>query len=512
MEAKRNKRLLFSRFTIIALAIILQALAIWIVFYKVASLWRWGQAVAYVLGLLLLLHIINKDNAAVYKLPWTIVCLLFPFGGAMCYLTFGSVRLSRKQRKKFREIYHEHHDDYYSQEKVVKNLTTDLPDKAGVFRYLRNVTSMPVYDNSKIEYLHDGETYFLELVKSLKTAEKYIFLEYFIIEEGKMWNEIHNVLLEKIKSGVKVYLMYDDVGSVIKVSSGFYKKLRKEGIDARKFNKFFPVVSIIHNNRDHRKIAVIDGKIAFTGGVNIADEYINAKRPYGRWLDSGVKVTGQASDSFVRLFIQLFNMSGVELKEDDFIETSHENFENQGYCMPFGDSPAPITYEHISETNFMNVIYGAKDYVYFAAPYFVVDNDIRDALMNAARRGVDVRLIIPQIPDKKTIYTMTKYYCSKLLDAGVKIYLYRDGFIHSKTMVCDGEIAFAGTVNLDFRSFVHHFECGITFTNDSAVNAIRDDFDKLFETQCIIADSETLKLRWYEKIAKLIITPFSPLI
>lgn len=512
MKSKVNKRLLFTRFAIIALSIILQAVALWTFFYKAASLWRWGQIVSYVVGVLLLVHILNKDNAAVYKVPWIIICLLFPFAGAMCYITFGNVRLSRKQMKKFRVVYNEHNDEYYDQNGVITDLENSHPDKVGVFKYLKNVTSMPAYANTKIEYLPDGETYFAELLDVLKSARKYIFLEYFIIEEGKMWDEIHAVLLDKIAQGVKVYLMYDDIGSVFKISSSFYKKLRKEGIDARKFNKFAPFVSIVHNNRDHRKIAVIDGKISFTGGVNIADEYINEKHPFGRWLDSGVKVTGQATDSFVRLFIQLFNMSGEELNEDDFIEKSPEKFINDGYCIPFGDSPAPIEYEHIAEKNFLNTIYGAKKYVYFAAPYFIVDNDVRDALINAAKRGVDVRLIIPQIPDKKTIYVMTKYYCSKLLDAGVKIYLYRDGFVHSKTMLCDGELAFSGTVNLDFRSFVHHFECGIMFTNKDAVATIREDFDELFEKQCVIADKATLKLRWYESLAKLIITPFSPLI
>lgn len=512
MKKKHNKRLIFSRFTIIALAIILQAFALWFGFYKLTTLWRWEQALTYILGVLLLVHIINKDNAAVYKLPWVIVCLAVPFAGAMCYLTFGNLRLSRRMRKKFSAVYHEKNDGYYEQDRIVKELNADESQWAGVFRYLRGVTSLPVYDDSHIEYLPDGETYLAELLTALKSAEKYIFLEYFIIEEGVMWDAVHDILLDKVNSGVKVCLVYDDVGSVTKVASGFYKKLRKEGIDARKFNKFIPVVSIIHNNRDHRKIAVIDGKVAFTGGVNIADEYINVTHPYGRWLDSGVKVEGRAVDSFVRLFVQIFNVSGAPINEEDYIARDHEKFENAGYAMPFGDSPAPVTYEHISEMTFMNAIYGARKYIYFACPYFVADNDIRDALINAARRGVDVRLMIPQVPDKKTVYIMTRYYCSELMKAGVKIYFYRDGFVHSKTMICDGTLAFAGTVNLDFRSFVHHFECGMVFTEPAALKAIDENFEMLFDTQCLPADKKALKLKWYEYIGKVIMTPFAPLL
>lgn len=511
-KKKRNKRLLFSRFTIIALSIILQAAAMWILFYELASRLWWSSIIGYILMGAILAYIINRDNAAVYKLPWIIVCLLFPFAGCMCYLTFGNLKLSRKQARKYRAIYNEHHEAMYNQKEVLAALEENAPDKCGTFKYLRNATSLPVYNDSRVTYLKTGEEYFGQLCKQLLKAEKYIFLEYFIIEEGAMWNGIHEILLKKIASGVNVYLMYDDVGSVFKVSSGFYKKLRAEGIDARKFNKFVPIVSICHNNRDHRKIAVIDGKVAFTGGVNIADEYINVTHPYGRWLDSGIMVEGTAADSFVRLFIQLFNMSGKELKEDDFICSSHEKFDGNGFVMPFGDSPAPITYEHISEKTFMNAIYGAKKYIYFAAPYFIVDNDISDALINAARRGVDVRLIIPQKPDKKTVYVLTRYGCSRLLDAGVKIYFYRDGFVHSKTMVCDDEIAFSGTVNLDFRSFVHHFECGAVFTCKDAISVIYNDFCTLFKEQCVAADKKSLKLNPFETVIKYLMTPFAPLV
>lgn len=512
MKKKKSKRLLFSRFAIITLSIILQAALIWVLFYELGRKFWWISGIYSIIGAALILYLVNKDGAAVYKLPWIILCFVFPFVGTMCYLTFGNLKLSKKQMRKFRAIYDEDNEETYDQKRLVEKLDENLPEWSGTFKYLKNATSLPVFENSRVTYLKNGETYYSELLDALNRAEKYIFLEYFIIEEGEMWNGIYDVLLKKIRDGVKVHLIYDDVGSVFKVSSNFYKQLRKQGIDARKFNKFIPIVSICHNNRDHRKIAVVDGKIAFTGGVNIADEYINVAHPFGRWLDSGVKVEGVAVDGFVKLFIQLFNMCGEEIQENDFLCPDHEKYEVDGFCMPFGDSPAPVTDEHISEKTFLNVIYGAKKKLYFAAPYFIVDNDVSDALANAAKRGVDVRLLIPQNPDKKLVYIMTKHNCGKLLKAGVKIYLYRDGFIHSKTMLCDDSIAFSGTVNLDFRSLVHHFECGILFTSKDAITSVSYDFDELFAQESVIADSKTLKLKGHETLLKWFVTPFSPLI
>ena len=500
-----------SRFLIIFLSIISQAVAVWIAFFVLGKRYEWVNVVFTVLGAILFAYVVNKNQGAVYKLPWVILILLAPLGGLVIYYTFGNVKLSKKQMKRFRHIYDESHDEYYRQSQVLKKMEEDGIDSRGIIKYVRSVTSLPVFDNSKTTYLKNGETFFENLCAEIKKAEKFVFLEYFIIEEGEMWDGVLSALEERMKNGVKVYLMYDDVGSITKVHRKFCRELCAKGIKARKFFKFVPIASVIHNNRDHRKIAVIDGKLGFISGANIADEYINLKQPFGRWLDNAVKIEGQATDSLVRLFIQLYNMAGVSsLKEEDFICKEHENF-TDGYVMPFGDSPSPIDDDHIAENVYLDIISRADDYLYITTPYLIVDTNITEALKNASKRGVDVRIIIPQIPDKKPVYLMTKSACKELLKSGVKIYFYKGGFIHSKTFLSDGEIAVVGTANLDFRSLVHHFECATILCKTSSINDLYADFINLFEFECIECSDKSLKLKWYERLVKSIISIVAPL-
>lgn len=510
---KRKKTWLHaSRFAIIFLSIIAQAVALWVLFVLLGRKFAVVNVVSSVLGVLLFLYVVNKNQSAVYKLPWVILILLAPLGGLVIYYTFGNARLSKKQMKKFRQIYDEHHDEYYRQAEVFSNLEQNGGKFTSALKYVRATTSLPVYDNSKTEYLKDGETFFENLKEEIKKAEKYVFLEYFIIEEGVMWDGIFNCLKEKINEGIKVYLMYDDVGSISKVPRKFNLELQKEGIDARRFLKFVPIASVIHNNRDHRKIAVIDGKVGFMGGSNIADEYINAKKPFGRWLDNSVKILGQATDNLVRLFIQLFNMTGGEnLNEDDFIEKNHQNY-CDGFVIPFGDSPSPIDDHHIVEKVYLDIISRADKYLYITSPYLIVDTNITDALKCAVKRGVDVRILIPEIPDKKTVYIMTRATALDLYKGGVKIYSYKGGFIHSKTFIADGEVGVVGTANLDFRSLVHHFECATLMVKNSSINDLYADFSNLFTYECSKLNEKNLTLNPFERIVKSIVSLFAPLI
>ena len=292
-------------------------------------------------------------------------------------------------------------------------------------------------------------------------------------------------LQNAVSRGVEVFFMYDDVGSIAKVPGNFDKKLIEKGIKARKFFKFAPIASVIHNNRDHRKIAVIDGKVGFMGGANLADEYINKRKPFGKWRDNALKIEGQATDNLVRLFIQLYNVTGDKpLDESQFICGNHEQYID-GYVMPFGDSPSPIDKDRIAENVYLDIISRSEKYLYITTPYLVVDTNVLDALKLAVKRGVDVRIIIPQNPDKKAVYTLTKNNCRNLRKSGVKIYAFRDGFIHSKTVLSDGEVAVIGTANFDFRSFVHHFECATLLCNTPSINDLYEDFLQLFESQTI---------------------------
>jgi cardiolipin synthase len=305
--------------------------------------------------------------------------------------------------------------------------------------------------------------------------------------------------------------MYDDVGSITKVKRSFNKELCARGINARKFFKFVPIVSVIHNNRDHRKIAVIDGKVGFMSGANIADEYINEAKPLGRWMDNAIRIEGQATDSLVRLFVQLYNMTGGKaLDESDFIETSHSSFDD-GYILPFGDSPYPIDTDHVAENVYLDIISRSEKYLYITTPYLIVDTNITEALKTAVQRGVDVRIIIPDVPDKKAVYLMTKSTCKNLCEAGIKVYKFRGGFIHSKTILSDDEIAVVGTANLDFRSLVHHFECETLLCKTPAINDIYEDFLHLFDYECVKCTVEDLRLNAFQRLIKSIISLFAPL-
>ena len=509
---KRTKTLIFaSRFIIVFLSIIAQAVAIWVLFFILGQRFAWVQVVSAIIGVLLFLYIVNKDQPAVYKLPWVILILLAPLAGIVIYYTFGNVKLSKKQMRMFRRIYDEHHDDYYKQDQVLNDMQEEKIKGLGTVKYVRSVTSLPVYGNSKTTYLPSGEEFFKSLYEEIYKAKKYVFLEYFIVEKGKMLSGLLGALEEVIKKGVNVYFMYDDVGSITKVRRSFNKQLCERGIKAKKFFKFVPVVSVIHNNRDHRKIAVIDGKVGFMSGANIADEYINETKPFGRWLDNAIKIEGQATDSLVRLFIQLYNMAGGKpLDEEEFIESSHEE-NHDGYVLPFGDSPYPIDNDHVAETVYLDIISRSEKYLYITTPYLIVDTNITEALKTAVKRGVDVRIIVPEVPDKKTVYLMTKSNCKLLCDAGVKIYAYKGGFIHSKTFLSDGEIAVVGTANLDFRSLVHHFECATLMCNTSSINDIHSDFLRLFDYETVRLSSKDLKLNAIQRLFKSVLVLFAPL-
>ena len=507
----KSRKVDASRFAVVALSIIIQAVLAWLIIYTVNKVFVVAQIIAYAIGVILFLSIVNRDQPAVYKIPWIILFLLAPFAGLMVYITFGNRKLTPRQKKKFRRIFNENNDGYYNQEKILKDLEEDGGKGLGLVRYLRSATSLPVFSDSTTEYIPTGEKFYAKLKEELKKCEKYVFMEYFIVQDGVMLQGILDILKEKIKRGVSVYFMYDDVGSMSKVPPKFDKTLQKLGINAVIFNKFYPIVSISHNNRDHRKITVIDGKVGFISGGNIADEYINETTRYGVWRDNAVCVKGQAVDSIVRLFIQLYNMtSAKDLKEEDFIYTEHETF-SDGFVFPFGDDPSPITYDHISETTYLEIINQSKKYLYIATPYFIVDTNITDALKRASRRGVDVRIIIPEIPDKKIIYMMTKSALPGLIEAGVKAYKFKDGFMHSKTVLSDGDVAVVGTANFDFRSFVHHFECAVLLYKTASLNALYDDFCILFGDEGEQIGYNQSKLKWYESLIKSVFNLFAPL-
>ena len=325
---------------------------------------------------------------------------------------------------------------------------------------------------------------FAELLRQLETAEHYIFLEYFIIDEGLMWGRILEVLARKAASGVDVRVIYDDFGCVTTLPYQYYKSLQQMGIKCAAFNQFRPVLNVILNNRDHRKIAVIDGHTAFTGGINLADEYINRKERFGHWKDSGICLHGEAVWSFTVMFLQMWStITGMECNFESYRpEIYHEEaFKKDGFVQPYGDSP--LDGETVGEHVYLNIISQAKKYLYIFTPYLIPDNETLTALCMAAKRGVDVRIVTPGIPDKKIVYILTQANYEILLESGVQIYQYAPGFIHSKSFVCDDEVATVGTINMDYRSMYLHFECGVWMYGSSAVAQVKEDALTTFE-QC----------------------------
>lgn len=404
-----------------------------------------------------------------------------PVFGVTVYILFGIPRVKRKEREFIQKSAECLSPYLRCSDEERKTISSSLGRWGGMENYLSRAAYMHGYLNSETKFYPSGEVMFQDFIVELERAEKYIFMEYFIIDPGIMWDTIHKILVQKVKEGVEVRLLYDDIGSMFALRSGYYRKLRKEGINCYKFNKLLPFVSGIYNNRDHRKITVIDGKVAFTGGINIGDEYINENHRLGYWKDTAIRVKGEAVNNLLGLFFMNFDSTSREISEySNYFYTEHETYENGGYIHPFGDGPKPYYQEQVGENNFINLISEAKKSVWITTPYLIIDYNLSTALRCAAARGVDVRIITPHVPDKKLVYCVTRSYYKPLLEMGVKIYEYTPGFIHAKMAIADGEMAFLGTINLDYRSLTHHYECGAVISGNECVKEIEKDFLDIF--------------------------------
>lgn len=501
-----------NRVVITALIVLLQ-----VVFFLL-ELFRWGSyyvAIAFFLRLLsfiAVLYIIWKPNNPAVKLAWVVPILLFPlFGGAM-YLAFGHVVIPRKLQNSMRLSNDSVKKNLVQDESVGARLEQENIMIANQCRYLQHYANSPVWERTKTTYFPDGMPYWEQLLKDLEQAEHFIFLEYFILGEGKMWNAVLDVLERKAKAGVEVRLMYDDVGSVFILPKNYYETIEAKGIRCVAFNRLVPLMALVLNNRDHRKIVVIDGKIGYTGGINMADEYINYKHPYGdHWKDAGIRIAGEAVWNFTVFFLQMWNVSCHT--EEDYSKYRYqfqEKLPDNGYVQPYVDTP--LDDELVGENVYLNMIGYAKRYIYIFTPYLIVDYEMGIELKLAAKRGVDVRIVTPGVPDKKKIYWLTQSSYQNFIEAGIKIYQYTPGFIHSKCVLCDDEIATVGTINFDYRSFYHHFECGVFLYRTSAIADLKKDMEETFQV------SEQITLEWCKKkfmktnIIGPVLKLFSPLL
>lgn len=448
-----------------------------------------------ILGAIIIVYIVNKDETPEFKLAWVIPICVAPVFGTLLYVfvekNIGHIGLKKEVERSLKETANLMHTD----EETKKKMEQSDEHMARIAYYAEKVGGFPTYEASDITYFPTGEDKYADLLEELEQAKEFIFLEYFIVERGKMWDSILEILKRKAQEGVEVRFMYDGTCCLLLLPYTYPKQLRAFGIKTKVFAPIRPLLTTSQNNRDHRKILVIDGKVAYTGGVNLADEYINEKVKYGHWKDCAIKVKGDAVKSFTMMFLQLWNVE--EYRKVDYTKYIRSNpvttEQKQGFILPYGD--CPTIEENVAETIYIDMINQATRYVHIITPYFIVDNAMLDALQYAARRGVDVKIIIPHIPDKKPIFAMSRTYYPDLLAAGVKVYEYEPGFIHSKIFVSDDEKAVVGTINMDYRSLYHHFECAAYIYRNPVVADVEKDFDETLK-ECIEVD-----MKYYKKIS-----------
>lgn len=432
---------------------------------------------ARVISSLIVLHVISQKDKGANKVVWVLLILLFPLFGSFLYLLYHFQSSTKRFGSKLLQIQENNQEYFELPGDAFESAVQSIPQHITQIRYLQEYAGFPVYDATKTDYYSPGEKLFPVLLKELRKAQKYIFMEYFIIQEGVLWNSILEILKEKAAQGVEVRIIYDDIGCFLTLPKNYSSQLEQYGIKCGVFNPFRPVLSAVQNNRDHRKITAIDGKVAFTGGLNLADEYINAYEKYGYWKDAALKVEGKAAWSLTLMFLEMWEVckNESESKQYFFPKNEIENFQwRDGFVQPYADSP--MDDENVGEHVYVQILNSAKEYVYIATPYLIIDDSMVSALCLAAKSGVDVRIITPHIWDKALIHMTTRSYYSELLHGGVKIYEYSKGFIHSKVFVSDDHIATVGTANLDFRSLYLHFECGVWMYGSKAVSQVKDDF------------------------------------
>lgn len=483
---KKIFKLLFSRLTLILLAILLQLAAVALLVTVFQNYFVWAQVVNTVLRVIVIIDIINRDIIIEGKLPWVMVVALLPILGIILYASFSRNYASKRERRLFARLPQMSFDN--SKSEVPSNVEGQIRclEKTGNFAFA----------DTKTEYFDSGEKFWQDLLVELDKSQQFIFMEYFIVERGKMFDAILEVLLRKVQEGVEVRLMYDDVGSLPHIGHLFCRRMRKLGIDCVRFGKLKPLVSAVHNNRDHRKITVIDGKVGYTGGINLADEYINHTHPFGHWKDTAIKLNGDGVGALTYMFLQMFDLAKnkTESYEQYFVPTALCDKQPDGIVVPFADGPKPLYPEYVARNAYLNVINFAERELYVTTPYLVCDHAFGEAIQRAADRGVDVHIVIPGIPDKKTIYCLTKQSGNKLLKYGVKIHVYTKGFVHAKGIIADSQVGIIGTINLDYRSFIHHYEDGVWMYKTSALESLHDDILSTIE-ECQPLEVNKMKLR-----------------
>lgn len=518
MNKKRNvkhyaRRLLFSGVWVTALMIVIQFLMLISMFYAFSEYSQFIFEAMIITGVIVMVYIINEKSNPAYKIAWIIPIMLFPLVGSMLYLfvkfNFGNIAAKGILQKNIKDT------EKYAKtmEEIQYKLETEESRFTKIAAYIEKAGGYPVWKNTAMKYYPLGDDMLSPILEELEKAEEFIFLEYFMIEEGVFWNSILEILEKKAREGVDIRLIYDDFGCVALLPRKYHMLLNEKGIKTRKYAKLSPFLSTHLNNRDHRKMIVIDGRVAFSGGVNLCDEYINEYEKYGHWKDNGFKIVGEAVYNYTLMFLQMWHSIVIE-KTDDYEKylkkTRVMKEEAPGYVIPYGDGPHQE--ENVAEQVYMDIINRAAKYVYIMTPYLILDHEMKQNLMHASKSGVDVRIIMPHIPDKKAVFAVARTYYPQLIKSGVKIYEYTPGFVHAKTFLADDEVAVVGTVNLDFRSMYLHYECASLFYKTEGIEDIKEDFTDMFTKCHQVTMKEYYRFSVWQKLIGRILRIIGPLI
>jgi len=482
--------IVFSRTGIVVFLFMLQL-------FLVFALFRWFTEYALhfyglviVINVVMVIALLNSRHEPTAKITWLIVMLVMPVFGALLYVYTQSEVGHRAVKFRIEQLEKQNRGRVKQDETVMYRLEKENPGTAALVRYMSRSGCYPAYDGTDAVYFSRGEDKWAYMLEALEAAKDFIFMEYFIIEEGAMWGAVLEILARKAQEGVDVRVMYDGTCEFLRLPRDYPFRLKKLGIRCKVFAPLSPLLSTHYNYRDHRKILVIDGHTAFTGGVNLADEYINRIKRFGHWKDTAVMIRGNAVRSFTLMFLQMWHLTGREQAYDRYLNVQMPETQGNGCVVPFAD--CPLDSDKLGERVYLDILNRAKRYVYIMTPYLILDNELENALIYAAERGIEVKLILPGVPDKRIPYALAKTYYPALMQAGVEIYEYTPGFVHAKVFVSDDDTAVVGTINLDYRSLYHHFECAAYLYKTDCIADIRKDFDETL-SQCRRVTRETLR-------------------
>lgn len=503
--------MLFSRLGLFLLLIVLQAAFLVGIFYWFGGLGPHVYAGIVLFTVAMVLYLLNSRLNPTAKITWLVVMMLTPVFGALLYWYTQRDIGHRALKARFNQIIAMSKEDIPQSETVLEAFRREDPGAASLSHYIQRSGCHPVYDKTEVTFFPLGEDKFAEMLRQLEKAEHFIFLEYFIISEGLMWGEILEILARKASQGVEVRLLYDGTCELALLPHNYPKMLQELGIKCKVFAPVSPFISTHYNYRDHRKILVIDGHTAFNGGVNLSDEYINRVERFGHWKDTAVMLKGEAVKSFTLMFLQMWSID-IKLPEfEKFLAYPAQPVaEAKGYVIPYGD--CPLDDDKLGERVYMDILYRARRYVHIMTPYLILDGETETALKYAAERGVEVALILPGIPDKRIPYALAKTHYASLLESGVKIYEYTPGFVHAKVFVSDDREAVVGTINLDYRSLYHHFECATYMYETGCISDIEADFQAT-RLKCRQVTEETVrKEKWTMKLTGALVKVAAPLL